>query len=348
MRRISLNKGNGHRVVNIGMFLLIVSVLWSTQATSQEGVLAVEPSDTTVGLNDTFELDVTVDDNIVTLKGYDVKITFSPSVLSVNTVSEGPLLPSGGSTFFSWRLLGADTIQITDAILGFHLFVDGPGVLATIAFESTVYGYSGVDFVYSSLRDTTNQIPGIPHTTVDGSVLVFEATAPSVTVVFPNGGETLTPGTDTTIRWTQTDDIGVVSDTVYYSVDGGGSWIFIWGGTETTTHRWNVPATSSNACRIKVIAADGDDNVAADVSNANFSIETAFECGDCNGDGRVTIADATYLVAFIYRGGPAPLGQADVNLDTRVTIADATYLVAFIYRGGPLPCEPGGGLWLGD
>lgn len=63
-------------------------------------------------------------------------------------------------------------------------------------------------------------------------------------------------------------------------------------------------------------------------------------CGDCNGDDRVTVADATYLVAFIYRGGPAPLGRGDVNLDDRTTIADATYLVAFIYRGGPAPCEP--------
>jgi hypothetical protein len=63
-------------------------------------------------------------------------------------------------------------------------------------------------------------------------------------------------------------------------------------------------------------------------------------CGDANGDGRVTIADATYLVAFIYRGGPGPIGQGDVNLDGRVTVADATYIVAFIYRGGPAPCEP--------
>ncbi|KPJ51380.1 hypothetical protein AMJ40_00005, partial [candidate division TA06 bacterium DG_26] len=56
-----------------------------------------------------------------------------------------------------------------------------------------------------------------------------------------------------------------------------------------------------------------------------------YACGDANGDGRITIADATYLVAFIYRGGPAPLGRGDVNMDGRTTIADATYLVAFIY-----------------
>ena len=65
-----------------------------------------------------------------------------------------------------------------------------------------------------------------------------------------------------------------------------------------------------------------------------------YGCGDCNGDERVTVADATYLVSFIYRGGPAPVGSGDVNLDGRHTIADGTYLVAFVYRGGPPPCEP--------
>ena len=66
----------------------------------------------------------------------------------------------------------------------------------------------------------------------------------------------------------------------------------------------------------------------------------AFACGDCNGDGRITVADATYLVSYIYRGGSAPIGSGDVNLDTRVTVADATYIVSYIYRGGPEPCNP--------
>jgi len=65
-----------------------------------------------------------------------------------------------------------------------------------------------------------------------------------------------------------------------------------------------------------------------------------YACGDCNGDTRISIADATYIVNYIYRGGPAPIGQGDVNVDTRITVADATYLVNYIYRGGPEPCQP--------
>ena len=65
-----------------------------------------------------------------------------------------------------------------------------------------------------------------------------------------------------------------------------------------------------------------------------------FACGDVNTDERVTIADANYLVTFLYRMGPVPMGQADVNLDGRITVADATYIASYIYRDGRSPCEP--------
>jgi len=62
-------------------------------------------------------------------------------------------------------------------------------------------------------------------------------------------------------------------------------------------------------------------------------------CGDCNGDGSITIADVVYLSAYVYREGFPPLGEADVNVDGRVTVADCVYLNAYLYAGGPGPCE---------
>ena len=35
-------------------------------------------------------------------------------------------------------------------------------------------------------------------------------------------------------------------------------------------------------------------------------MDIGYGCGDVNGDGRVTVADATYIVSYIYRGGPEP------------------------------------------
>jgi hypothetical protein len=72
----------------------------------------------------------------------------------------------------------------------------------------------------------------------------------------------------------------------------------------------------------------------------DFMIE---ECGDCDGDGQITVSDARYLKDFYYQtppGSPAPLGEGDVNSDGRITFSDALYLVRYIYRGGPPPCQP--------
>jgi hypothetical protein len=72
----------------------------------------------------------------------------------------------------------------------------------------------------------------------------------------------------------------------------------------------------------------------------SFYVAEGYLCGDCNGDRRVTAADATYIVAYIHREGPVPIGEGDVNVDQRISVADATYVAAYIYRAGPEPCNP--------
>jgi hypothetical protein len=67
-----------------------------------------------------------------------------------------------------------------------------------------------------------------------------------------------------------------------------------------------------------------------------------FVCGDINSDGGhlADISDLTFLVEYIFGGGPAPdpLSVADVDCNGAVDISDLTYMVSYLFGGGPAPC----------
>jgi outer membrane protein assembly factor BamB len=64
-------------------------------------------------------------------------------------------------------------------------------------------------------------------------------------------------------------------------------------------------------------------------------------CGDANGDGEANVADAVYLIAYIFKFGPPPepLCAGDANGDGDVNVADAVYLISYVFKGGPPPVE---------
>lgn len=72
--------------------------------------------------------------------------------------------------------------------------------------------------------------------------------------------------------------------------------------------------------------------------------------GDANGDGKITVGDAIYIVNSIFRDGPAPTPYAvysgDPNGDCKVNVGDAVYIVSYIFRSGPAPV--GCATWLGN
>jgi hypothetical protein len=63
-------------------------------------------------------------------------------------------------------------------------------------------------------------------------------------------------------------------------------------------------------------------------------------CGDVNGDLVVNISDMTYMVSYLFGGGPNPVAQqaADVNCDGVVNVSDMTYLINYLFDDGPAPC----------
>ncbi len=62
--------------------------------------------------------------------------------------------------------------------------------------------------------------------------------------------------------------------------------------------------------------------------------------GDADNSTDINIGDVTYLIAYIFSGGPAPvpLAAGDVDCSSDINISDVTYLISYIFSSGPSPC----------
>jgi len=65
-------------------------------------------------------------------------------------------------------------------------------------------------------------------------------------------------------------------------------------------------------------------------------------CGDADHTCSISILDVTYLINYIYKGGPEPNPPeaGDPNGDGNTNILDITYLINFMYKGGSPPVCP--------
>jgi photosystem II stability/assembly factor-like uncharacterized protein len=100
-------------------------------------------------------------------------------------------------------------------------------------------------------------------------------TAPQVTVLAPEGGETLSPGTSVDIRWSATDDTLVQGQDIELSLDGGASFgVTIAAGIagEVRSFKWQVPELATTRGRIRISSRDIAGNTGRGVSAADFSI----------------------------------------------------------------------------
>lgn len=100
-----------------------------------------------------------------------------------------------------------------------------------------------------------------------------DSTAPVVTVITANGGETWEAGSSHNITWTASDDVAVTTVKLEFSTDNGGAYTQIAAGLPNSgTFAWSVPATLTTQGLIRVTANDAANHSGVDMSNANFSI----------------------------------------------------------------------------
>jgi len=102
-----------------------------------------------------------------------------------------------------------------------------------------------------------------------------DTTPPDVTVIAPNGGETLTANASTTMEWTATDASGVAGIDLYLSLDNGATFDpLALGLPNTGTYTWFPANRPSTQALILVEAIDNAFNIGQDESDNVFSIES--------------------------------------------------------------------------
>ncbi len=137
-----------------------------------EGVLSIAPGSSVVVEQMEFTVEVAISDSILSLMGYDVRVTFDPAYLEVRDVTEGSLpAGSGYATFFRWLnpACSCDSIHVNGAILG-HT-VDGPGVLINLRFKALAVGTTCIGLsAAGDLRDGGNS--GLLFSATRGTVKI--------------------------------------------------------------------------------------------------------------------------------------------------------------------------------
>ena len=112
-------------------------------------------------------------------------------------------------------------------------------------------------------------------TDISDAVFTINAdiTLPTVEVIEPNGGEDWVTYEWHPVTWIANDNIGVIGDSVYYSIDDGANWTLIASHTGNPQNfSWHIPNTPSEECLIKVKVFDASNNFAEDISDGTFII----------------------------------------------------------------------------
>ena len=96
-----------------------------------------------------------------------------------------------------------------------------------------------------------------------------------LSIVAPQPGQRLSPGLPTRISWTASDDVGLGSEEVWLSLDGGATWKQLVGDVPPSRSywNWNVPTDiSSDDARIRVVARDKSAQ-RGELASGRFSIQ---------------------------------------------------------------------------
>ena len=211
------------------------------------------------------------------------------------------LAPNGGESYYpnntvniSWSFRNIDTVKIEYSVNnGSTWNVIAPSVVADLQTYPWTIPNSPSTQCLIKVSDLGIALSDVSNAT-------FTINSASVTLTYPNGGESFGEGTGQYIEWTSS---SVATVLLEYSIDNGTTWSSI--GTAAATNNyanWVAPAGANSQCLIRV--SDSTTPSVSDTSNATFTTTT------------VPIADVAK-----YRGGTNDGYSMVNNLQPNITIS---------------------------
>jgi hypothetical protein len=114
---------------------------------------------------------------------------------------------------------------------------------------------------------------------------------PPITLLSPDGGESLAGGSKYEIKWETSENPNIEYLLIEHSIDNGQNWNQVDTAANSGSYEWTIPMVSSNECLIRV--SDLSDPTTYDTSQTVFTIYRCQErpVGDVNGDCVVDFLD---------------------------------------------------------
>ena len=156
-------------IIKIIRWLMLVSVLFFRIEVKAQANVYVNPDTTILSGQSMITVDFMIS-NVTNLHSYKVSLIFDNSIISFQSIAQGPFLSTGGSTvFFTTPSTIIDSINAEAALLGPYS-VNGSGKLFSITFNVLSAGISSINIVDVQLRDLANQ--SIPVSWTSGNLIV--------------------------------------------------------------------------------------------------------------------------------------------------------------------------------
>lgn len=198
----------------------------------------------------------------------------TPPTVAVLTPTAAEVVQAG--TLYDVTFTSSDDVGVTGHDVEYSTD-DGANwtpVAAGVPASPYAWTVPVVPTVQGRIRVTAHDAGGNTGAAVSDAFTVADTQAPLVHVLSPDGGESWLEGAGQSITWSATDNVGVDSVRIDYSLHGaGGPWLAVAAELANSgSFAWTVPVGASDSVLVRVSALDPALNPGGDASDSLFQI----------------------------------------------------------------------------